>query len=194
MNHKPVFPLSFGPNATDFSASSFRRSLWLSPALFAIHAVEDSPNLADWMRRTQLFEPVSRGQLIIALSFLLALSCLCAYAGRTGTRCGVYALVWMQGFIFLHGASHLIASAWLLEYTPGLVTGSLLLPLSYFVYRRARNYRHFGWKTAAMLLISAVLLYDPVLRLAFKAGSAVIHGPHQPDTSPDRLPGIGTVL
>jgi hypothetical protein len=194
MSHEAVFPSPFGPKSKDLSVSSFRRSLWLSPALFAIHAVEDSPNLADWMRRTQLFEPVSRGQLIVALSLLLALSCLCAYAGHTGTRWGVYALVWMQGFIFLHGVSHLISSVWLLEYTPGLVTGLLLLPLSYFVYRHARNYCYFGWKTAAVLLIAAVLLYDPVLRLAFKAGSAVIHEQHRPDPSLDRALGAGNVL
>jgi hypothetical protein len=194
MSRGVTFPSLLDPKSANFSLSYFRRSLWLSPALFAIHGLEDSPNLAEWMRRTQLFEPVSRGQLIVALSLLLALSCLCAYAAHTGTHWGVYALVWMQGLIFLHGVSHLISSVWLLEYTPGLVTGLLLLPVSYYVYRRARNYCYFGRKMAAVLLIAAVLLYDPVLRLAFKVGSAVIREQHRRFPSPDHAPGAGDVV
>lgn len=173
------------------SLSSFRRCLWLSPALFAVHAAEDAPSLAEWMRRTRLFEPVSRAQLIVALVLLIGLCCLCAYAGRRGDRSGVYAFVWMQIFIFLHGVAHLITSVWFVEYTPGLVTGLFLLPVSYYEYRRARNYCWFGRKTAAALLISAVLLYDPVLRLVFKAGAAVIH--EQEQRNPHRRASGGNV-
>ncbi len=191
MIHEATFPSLRSPRVENISLSYFRRYLWLSPALFAIHAVEDAPRLAEWMRSVQLFEPVSREQLIVALSLLIGLSCLCAYGAHTGARWGVYGFVWTQGFLFLHGVSHLIPSVWLLEHTPGLVTGLLLLPVSYFVYRRARNYCYFGWKTAAVLLIAAVLLYDPILRLAFKSGSAVIHEQHRPDQS---RAGVGNVL
>jgi hypothetical protein len=194
MSRGATFPSLLDPKSANFSLSYFRRYLWLSPALFAVHAVEDAPHLAEWMRSVQLFEPVSREQLIVALALLVGLSGLCAYGAHTGARWGVYTFVWMQGFIFLHGVSHLISSVWLLTYTPGFVTGALLLPLSYFVYRLARNYCYFARKTAAILLIAAVLLYDPVLRLAFKAGGAVIHDRQERNPSPDRLPGGGNVV
>lgn len=194
MIHEATSPSPRSPRVENISLSYFRRYLWLSPALFAIHAVEDAPRLAEWMRSVQLFEPVSREQLIVALSLLVGLSCLCAYGAHTGARWGVYGFVWTQGFLFLHGISHLLPSVWLLEYTPGLVTGLLLLPVSYYVYRRARNYCYFGRKMAAVLLIAAVLLYDPVLRLAFKVGSAVIHEQHRRDPSPDHAPGAGNVV
>jgi Protein of unknown function with HXXEE motif len=113
------------------------------------------------MRRTQLFEPTSRAQTIVAL-LLAALSFLCTYAAHKGTRWGIYILVWMQGFTFLHGLSHLIPSILLLSYTPGLVTGLLLMPASYYVYRRARDYSYFGGKSAAALPMAAILLYDPL--------------------------------
>ena len=194
MIHEETFPSLLGPKVGNISLSYFRRCLWLSPALFAIHAAEDAPSLAERMRSVQLFEPVSREQLIVALSLLVGLSCLCAYGAHTGARWGVYAFTWMQGFIFLHGISHLIVSIWFLAYTPGFVTGALLLPLSYFEYRRARNFFCFGRKTATVLLIAAVLLYDPVLRLAFKAGGAVIYDRREHNPSPDRLTGGGNVV
>lgn len=181
------------PESSSASLSSFRRWLWLSPAVFAIHGAEDAPRLADWMRSTRLFEPVTRGQLVVALCLLVAMSFLCAYAGHKGTRWGVYAFVWMQIFIFLHGIAHLIPSAWLLTYTPGLVTGALLLPVSFYGYRRARKYRHFGRKTATALFLLGLFLYDPLLRLAFKAGAAVIHQPARVEPSPDRVPSSNVV-
>lgn len=193
MSREAIFPALFSPKSGDCSLSSFRRWWWLSPVLFAVHAVEDAPHLAEWMRRIRLFEPVSRGQLIVALLLLFALSSLCAYAGRLGTRWGVYAFVWMQTLIFLHGVAHLITSVWFVEYTPGLATGLLLLPVSYYGWRRARDYCHFGRKTAVVLVLSAVLLYDPLLRLAFKAGGAVIHEQEQQNPSPVHPPGGGNI-
>jgi hypothetical protein len=180
MSHSTFHALS-GPRPGSLSLSAFRKTLWISPALFLAHAGEDSPRLAEWMRRTQLFEPVSRAQTIVALLLLAALSFLCAYAAHKGTRWGIYILVWMQGFTFLHGVSHLIPSILLLGYTPGLVTGLLLMPVSYYVYRRARDYRYFGGKLAAALLMAAILLYDPVLRLSYKAGTALIHDQYRPE-------------
>ena len=193
MSRATISPASFSQESAACSLPSFRRWLWFSPALFAVHAAEDAPNLAEWMRRTRLFEPVSRGQLIVAMVLLMALCFLCAYAGRTGRRSGVYAFVWMQTFIFLHGLAHLITSVWFVEYTPGLVTGLFLLPFCYYEYRRARNYCWFGRKTAAVLLISAVLLYDPILRLAFKAGGAMVHQQQQRNPSPHRRPSDGNI-
>ena len=194
MIHEATFPSLWSPRVENISLSYFRRRVWLSPALFAIHAVEDAPRLAEWMRSVQLFEPVSREQLIVALSLLVGLSCLCAYGAHTGARWGVYAFVWMQGFIFLHGVSHLIPSVWLLEYTPGLMACLLLLAVSYYVYRHARNYCYFGRKMGAVLMVAVVLLYDPVLRLTFNVGSAVTREQHRRDPSPDHTPGAGNVV
>ena len=56
------------------------------------------------------------------------------------------------------------------------------------------NYCYFRRKMAAVLLIAAVLLYDPVLRLAFKVGSAVVHEQHRRDSSPDHALGAGNVV
>lgn len=131
------------------------------------------------MGRAQLFEPVSRGQLVVALFLLVALSGLCAYGARKGIRWALYAAAWMQAFIFLHGIARVVASARFLEYVPGLVTGVLLLPISYSGYRHSRTCGHFGRKTACVLFISAVL--DPVLRLVRAAGVVTIK---QPEHSP----------
>jgi hypothetical protein len=129
------------------------------------------------MRAVPMFEPVTREQLIVALSLLDALCCVSAFMAHRGTKWGVFVFLWMQGFVFLHGVAHLIPSLWVADYTPGLVTGVLLLPVSYFLYRCARRYCPLRRWTAALLLALAVLLYDPVLRLAFKAGDAVTNQP-----------------
>ena len=124
MIHEATFLSLQGPKVGNIFLSSFRHYLWLSPALFAIHAVEDAPHMAERMRSVQLFEPVSREQLIVALSLLLGLSCLCTYGAHAGARWSVYAFVWMQGLYSSMAFRHLIPSVWLLDYTPGLVTVS----------------------------------------------------------------------
>lgn len=177
MSLKSTLLSGLRPHSGDLLLSEFQRCVWLSPALFAVHALEDAPGLAEWMRAIPMFEPVSREQLIVALSLLDALCCVSAFMAHRGTKWGVFVFLWMQGFVFLHGVAHLIPSLSVAGYTPGLVTGVLLLPVSYFLYRRARRYCPFGRWTAALLLALAVLLYDPVLRLAFKAGDAVTNQP-----------------
>jgi hypothetical protein len=135
--------------------------------------------LAEWMRATQLFEPVSRDQLIVALLFLVVVFFLCAGAVHSNPRWGIYAFLWMQSFVLLHGVAHLLPSIWLLSYTPGSITGILLILfsilVSILVYRRTRANCQLRTKVLGLLFISAVLFYDPVLRLAFKAGGAVTH-------------------
>lgn len=65
---------------------SFQRCLSVSPIALAAHAVEDVPRLAQWMRETQLFEPVSRQQLAVVLAFLIGLSWLSSYAAGKRRR------------------------------------------------------------------------------------------------------------
>ena len=159
--------------------------IWFSPILFAIHVFEDAPQLAEWMRETQLFEPVSRGQLIVALLILVMLFFLCTGIVNWNQRWGIYAFLWMQSFVLLHGVAHLIPSIWLLRYTPGSITGILLILFSILVYRRTRTNRQIRPRVLGLLFASAVLLYDPVVRLAFKAAGAVTH--QCPDDKPDSI-------
>ena len=52
----------------------------------------------------------------------------------------------------------------------------------------------FGQKMAAVLLITEVLLNDPISRLAFKVGSAGLRVQHWHDPSPDHALGASNVV
>jgi hypothetical protein len=135
--------------------------------------MEDVPRLAEWMATIPWFEPINRAQLIIALILLIGLACLAAYAAHQGSRFGIYFFIWVQSFIFMHGIAHLIPSLWLLAYTPGIVTGGILIPVSLYLIRRAREECGISWKMFAAIFVLAILLYDPVLRVAFEVGGLV---------------------
>lgn len=167
---------------------SFQRCLWISPIALTAHAVEDVPRLAQWMRETQLFEPVNRQQLAVALAFLIGLSCLSSYAAGKRRRWGVYAFLWMQGFILLHGISHVVPSLWLLTYTLGTATGVLLIPYSAYVIRDIRKERNISRKALTVIVILCIFLYDPVLRLSFTFGDLVEPQPRvsEPTSQPSR--------
>lgn len=156
--------------AHDGRTLSFNHCVWISPVVFMAHALEDAPDLAQWMRTIPLFEPVSRGQVIAALIFLIGLCLVSTYLADRSPRWGIYTFVWVQCFLFLHGIAHLIPSLWLLAYTPGLVTGILLIPFSWYVFRRIRKQRRISRKMLTAVFAIAVVSYNPVLRIAFKLG------------------------
>ncbi len=162
---------------------SVKHCIWISPVLFMAHALEDAPGLAQWMGTIPLFVPVRRGQVIIALSLLIGLCLLSTYVADRRPRWGKYVLVWVQCYLFLHGIAHVIPSVWLLMYTPGLFSGVLLVPWSWYVVRRIREHHRISAKMLLATFAIAVLSYNPVLEIAFVLGDFVSRPPALPHGS-----------
>ncbi len=171
---------------------SFKHCMWISPVFFTIHALEDAPGLAQWMGTIPLFEPVRRGQVIAALIVFIGLCFLLSYSAERSPRWGIYALVWVQCFVFLHGIAHLIPALWLLEYTPGLITGILLIPASWYVFRRVRKQRQISVKVLIAIFAIAVISYNPLLQIAFMLGD-VVSRPLMFKPRPPALPRDGRI-
>lgn len=173
-----------------FPLSSFWRAVWLCPIVFAIHALEDAPLLADWMNSVPVFEHVTQRQLLIALVFLVGLASLATStaAATKKSRIGLYWFLWMQGFLFLHGIAHLLPSLWVLGYTPGFWTALLLnIPVAVYLLWRSRKEGLVSRRALVIVCVLAVLLYDPVLRMAFQIGAEKILQ-NNPPASPEWVP------
>ncbi|HJT70777.1 MAG TPA: HXXEE domain-containing protein [Terriglobales bacterium] len=162
------------------------QAMWLSPLAFAIHALEDAPHLAGWMNSVSVFDHVTQQQVMTAVIVFVILAVLATYlAVALRKRFALYWFLWMQGFLFLHGVAHVLPSAWLLRYIPGLWTGLLVdIPVAGYLLHRARRERLVSRRAFATICLLAVLLYDPFLRFAFQIGAPRSHesSPPQPES------------
>jgi Protein of unknown function with HXXEE motif len=180
-----------GPKTLRLPVPTFWKAVWISPLAFLIHALEDAPRLAGWMNSVPMFEHVTERQLLIALAFLVgsAILATCVAVAGAKWRICLYWFLWMQGFLFLHGIAHLLPSIWVLGYTPGFWTALLLdIPVATYLLRRAWKESIVSRKTFVIISISAVLLYDPFLRLAFQIGAEKI-----PKSDPSASPAYVAV-
>jgi hypothetical protein len=115
---------------------TFRRLIWLMPAAFALHVVEEyRGGFPVWVTHVL---GGSFNNLAFAYNnavFLVIMMGLTVWADRSGSRLSVFLLIaWTSGNIFWDGLFHVLTTAQFDRYSPGLITSSVLyLPISLIV-------------------------------------------------------------
>jgi len=123
----------------------FERSLWLMPAAYAVHIVEEyfgwaGPPFVVWVRDT--LGGIAMDRLPWLLANLATLAILALAIGVTvrlrKPLLSFLLLAYCSGHLFWNALFHLGATAWFGTYSPGAITGALIyLPVMAAVYRRA---------------------------------------------------------
>ncbi len=115
---------------------TFRRLLWLMPAAFALHIVEEyRGGFPAWVTHVL---GGSFNDLAFAYNnavFFVIMVGLTIWVVRSGSRLAVFLLIaWTSGNIFWDGLFHVLTTAKFDRYSPGLITSSVLyLPISLIV-------------------------------------------------------------
>jgi len=114
----------------------FRRLIWLLPAAFALHIVEEYVGgFPSWVTHVL---GGSFNNLAFALNnaaFMVIMLFLTVWTTRSGSRPATFLLMaWASGNLFWDGLFHIVTTAALNRYSPGLVTSSLLyIPISLLI-------------------------------------------------------------
>jgi hypothetical protein len=116
-----------------FWGQPFRRLIWVMPAAFVLHIVEEyRGGFPAWVTHVL---GGSFNNLAFALNnavFLAIMVGLIVWVNRSDSRLAVFLLVaWSSGNIFWDGLFHVMTTALFDRYSPGLITSAILyLPIS----------------------------------------------------------------
>lgn len=140
------------------------RALWLVPPTFALHAVEEAPGFTRWLNRN-ISDEYSQADFVrnnlAGMAMTLAGTWMLAKRpGRSLVFLYFVAVVSQQG---VNGAWHAGTTAAYGEYSPGLVTGLLLLPLHWRLTRMAGAAGLLGPRSARAALLMAGAVHAQVL-------------------------------
>jgi Protein of unknown function with HXXEE motif len=120
-------------NTYTFWGQPFRRLIWIMPAAFALHIVEEyRGGFPAWVTHVL---GGSFNDLAFAFNnaaFLAIMVGLAAWVSKSDSRLAAFLLIaWSSGNIFWDGLFHVLTTAWFNRYSPGLITSSVLyLPIS----------------------------------------------------------------
>lgn len=117
---------------TTLTVPSLRRLVWLIPAAYALHIVEElTGDFPGWVTHTVGGRFSDSGFVINNLVFMIiVLTVVSLYAHRPTPRRATVVLVWTSANLFWDALFHLSTTALFGVYSPGLVTAALLyLPL-----------------------------------------------------------------
>jgi Sec-independent protein secretion pathway component TatC len=120
---------------------TFTQLIWLAPFLFALHNLEEAPQMERWSEKVRLgwISPVNTRQFVIAVTALTAGVLLPAVfaALNPQQKIAVYLLVEVQAILLVNALTHIGATLRFRSYSPGLVTAIMInLPFAvYFLYR-----------------------------------------------------------
>lgn len=132
-----------------------RLLLLLAPVIFAAHVVEEAPGYVRWFNSVVPSQPIpSAGFLAAQLQPFLAALFLAAAAAITANRwAALILLLWSSHFFFANAIYHLVASAALATYSPGLLTGTAFyLPFFYWLASHVKKQGIALW--AIVLLVA----------------------------------------
>ncbi len=168
---------------------TFAQLLWLVPALFALHNLEEVPGMAAWSRKTdaRLQPAVSTPQFVIAVTFLTGVALLAALAGAHGPRqsWGVYVILLIQAIQWVNAfVPHVVATIRHRLYSPGLVTAVCVnIPFSFYLFYRALAEGYISAEGLVALLVVAPFVMTAMAWLSLRLGDVVLHlagkGAHQ---------------
>jgi hypothetical protein len=114
----------------------FRRLIWLMPAAFAPHIVEEyAGGFPRWVTHVL---GGSFNNLAFALNkavFMAIMLALTIWTSRSESRLAAFLLIaWASGNLFWDGLFHIVTTAAFDRYSPGLITASLFyIPISLVV-------------------------------------------------------------
>ena len=114
----------------------FRRLIWLMPAAFALHIVEEfAGGFPSWV--THVVGGSFNNSAFIAnnAAFMAIMLVLTAWTVRSASHLAAGLLIfWSSANLFWDGLFHIIATAVYDRYSPGLITSALLyIPISLLV-------------------------------------------------------------
>jgi Protein of unknown function with HXXEE motif len=154
-----------------FRALRFRQAVWLVPAVFAVHVLEEAPGFTDWVNRYASEQYSSDDFVRInALGLLLTAGATLVVA-RTSNRTVFfvfYSTILTQQALW-NTAFHVGSSAGFAAYSPGVVTSVLLLlPLWWHLTRLALSERLISRRgVAAAALIGGLIHAAAVAQQVF---------------------------
>ncbi|WP_207480112.1 HXXEE domain-containing protein [Arenibaculum pallidiluteum] len=118
----------------------FHRLVWLMPAAFAIHIVEEyTTGFPGWVSQTLGGSMTGSAFLANNALFMAILLSLTAWASLRPSVPATFALLcWASGNLFWNFVFHVVTTVPYARYSPGLVTAAILyLPVSVLVARSA---------------------------------------------------------
>jgi len=106
----------------------FERFVWLFPAVYALHIVEEyGTGFPAWMTRHMHASMDNPGFLLNNALFMAILLATTAWASLSRSRLSAFVfLSWASGNLFWNFIFHLVTTLQADSYSPGLVTASLL--------------------------------------------------------------------
>lgn len=115
------------------SRHEFGRAIWLMPAVFAVHILEEfAGGFPEWVTNViggSFHQSVFVANNAIFMTIMLSLT---IWTSRSMSRLPVFLLVfWASANLFWDGLFHIVATAAFDRYSPGLITSVLLyIPIS----------------------------------------------------------------
>lgn len=129
---------------TDHGTMKFHRLIWLMPAAFAPHIVEEyASGFPDWVTHTLGGTMTGGAFLANNTLFMVILLSLTAWAAWRPSPVSAFVLLsWASGNLFWNSIFHIATTALYARWSPGLITAILLyLPVSVLVARAALRER-----------------------------------------------------
>lgn len=120
-------------NTYTFWRQPFRRLIWLMPAAFALHIVEEyQGGFPAWATHVLGGSFNNVAFAFNNAAFLAIMVGLTIWVSKTGSRAATFFLIaWSSGNIFWDGLFHVLTTAAFNRYSPGLITSAILyLPIS----------------------------------------------------------------
>ncbi len=149
-----------------FHALPFRQAVWLVPATFAVHVLEEAPGFTDWVNRYAA-EQYSPDDFVRnnALGLLLTAGATLVVR-RTSNRTVFfvfYSTILTQQALW-NTVFHIGAAARFSAYSPGVVTSVLLfLPVWWYLTRLALSEGLIGPRRVAVAVLIGGLIHATVV-------------------------------
>jgi hypothetical protein len=151
----------------------FRKLVWAFPAAYLVHVAEEAPGFVAWAQRNASPRYTERDFATInGLGFVstAAATAAVARANRRARDLAYYSVVVTQQAVF-NALFHSVTTVSFREYSPGLVTSILMVPLWRRLTRTAlAEGRLSRREVAACLLVAGIVHGGVVARQVFFVG------------------------
>ena len=157
---------------------SFERLLWLVPVFLTIHNMEEAPFMESWYKRLPLKLPlaITKRQFMIAVIFITRAGFVVTYFGveYLANRTGYLIVLGIQAMLLFNAfVPHIATTIRFRMYSPGVVTAILImLPFSFYLFRRAFDENILGWTQFWMLLGIAPFAVVLIALISLRIGKA----------------------
>jgi hypothetical protein len=157
----------------------FERLLWLVPIVLTIHNLEEAPCMAGWYKRLPMKIPytITSRQFAIAVSFITVAGFVLTYIGieYLANWSGYLLVLEIQAILLVNAfIPHIAAAVRFRMYGPGLVSAVLLiLPFSFYLFRRAMDENIIDWPQFWMMLAIAPVAMVAIAVISLQVGKVL---------------------